>query len=89
MPETQLILKLKGMLISVLQVYKFSKLNFKTKSFLSCHDIFFFSFSIRGDFIVPNMDEAFPKKKEEKADEKDSSVGFGKDITKRSPFCYI
>jgi len=26
----------------------------------------------RGDFIVPNMDEAFPKKKEEKADEKDS-----------------
>ena len=31
------------------------------------------------------MDEAFPKKKVDKADEKDSSVGFVKDNTKRSP----
>ena len=62
----------------------FANLNFKTKSFLSCYDIFFY-FLIRGDFIVPNMDEAFPKKKVDKADEKDSSVGFVKDNTKRSP----
>ena len=33
-----------------------------------------FSSFFRGDFIVPNMDEAFPKKEEEKEDEKDSSV---------------
>ena len=35
-----------------------------------------FTTFFRGDFIVPNMDEAFPKKKEEKEDEKDSSVNF-------------